>query len=766
MQGRPAQTRAAMLLFTATLLVPAACTGGSDDGHDGSLLPPSSLEASLTDGADPRLVVAFAPVDGADAYLLQLDSTDTPIRIEPDGCPDHACQLTLDRLSAAGATTATVASVQGETVSEPSDAARLPDWPAPSPAVTQWPADQPVLLAVTRADSDGTPVVEFETVPVGGDVQVRIDQLKAEEGILGAGVAGPVRETDSETEWPLPDGETSWQIEAMNFDALPPDPRGTGIVVALLDDGIYPNHPNIDQATISETNILEPGRDAPGDHATAMASLIVGEHTGVVHGVATGVTIHAYDIHNQHVNEEGELDTDVNMTDIGNFGSIAEAIITAVDNGARVINVSQTAICMRIGSTDLYCPDDVFGPAIRYAEEQGVVVVASAGNDGSGADYCPGENLDSWPAAFGSVITVGATERDGSRWPCTPDKEYIDVHAPGANLMMADSPDGYWISSGTSAATALVSGLVATALAENRDLTPAEIRTAMSYATDENGRLIAEAFLRFLGIGPTDEPIVDVTTGRQFIPFSVGLGFDQGSQVWRLAGLATSPRDPAEYDSVEAYQDDDDQFYPWTLQGLDWSVLEPFRTLIGGMLVVDSDGDVTGSGSMQLSEVDYGHTVECPEHDSIDPELTFTWNVPVTVSGQVIEGEPSDDRTADLTLSLGEGATAQEHGTLPEMTVIRDDFADCEIAIARRETPFTDPRYPWSEVRTWPDQVVELRQAVYEQIVGESPFRLEDGFFPPREPERDAGPYTSGGVTDGGVDFDLRIGDINFRQLS
>ncbi|MDC0504110.1 S8 family serine peptidase, partial [Verrucomicrobiales bacterium] len=80
---------------------------------------------------------------------------------------------------------------------------------------------------------------------------------------------------------------------------------------------------------------------------------------------------------------------------LGNSYTVASGIVTAVDSGASVINLS-------VGG---YSDSTVLREAVAYAIDSGVAVVAAAGNDGS--------NAPSYPAAYEGVVGVSAVDAEG-----------------------------------------------------------------------------------------------------------------------------------------------------------------------------------------------------------------------------------------------------------------------------------------------------------------------------------------------------------------
>ena len=122
---------------------------------------------------------------------------------------------------------------------------------------------------------------------------------------------------------------------------------------------------------------------------------------------------------------------------------IARAIRYAVQNGADVINMS-------FGMTE---ESKVVKQAVKFANERGVTVVASAGNGGT--------NERQFPAAFNDVLAVAATDLQDRKASFSNFGSTIYVDAPGVNIISA-YPDGlYAIGSGTSFSAPLVAGEVA-----------------------------------------------------------------------------------------------------------------------------------------------------------------------------------------------------------------------------------------------------------------------------------------------------------------
>jgi serine protease len=179
--------------------------------------------------------------------------------------------------------------------------------------------------------------------------------------------------------------------------------------------------------------------------------------------------------------------------------TVADGIYYAVDNGAKIINLSLG------GSSSSTTLED----AVAYAYGNGVVVVAASGNAGTGSvDY---------PAAYDSyVIAVGATRYDETRAPYSNFGTSLDLVAPGGDLDVDQNEDGYadgvlqqtfkpyesiaskadptdwtyyYFFDGTSMATPHVSGVAALLLAQDSTLTPDQVRYALESTAEDLGNL-------------------------------------------------------------------------------------------------------------------------------------------------------------------------------------------------------------------------------------------------------------------------------------
>ncbi|MBN1316286.1 MAG: S8 family serine peptidase, partial [Anaerolineales bacterium] len=160
----------------------------------------------------------------------------------------------------------------------------------------------------------------------------------------------------------------------------------------------------------------------------------------------------------------------------GNLSDVAAAIRYSVDQGADVINLS-------LGGED--CTADL-ADAINYAYERNVTIVASSGNS------CPVkvalglETFEvSYPAQFGRVIAVGATNSSDNRAYFSHYGATLDITAPGVDILSTYLNGGYKYLDGTSMASPMVAGLAGLLLSQDQSLTSAQVQTIIETSSDD-----------------------------------------------------------------------------------------------------------------------------------------------------------------------------------------------------------------------------------------------------------------------------------------
>ncbi len=259
-----------------------------------------------------------------------------------------------------------------------------------------------------------------------------------------------------------------------------PKCENSGVIVAVVDTGMDINHPDLKNSlwvnTVEKNG--KPGVDDDHNgfvddvngwdfatntgkivdehgHGSHIAGLISANGSGPLSlkGVCPGVKIMPIRYYNKNANG------------IVNLQNSIKSLQYAVKNGAQIINYS--------GGGAEFSNEEF--EAIREAEKKGILVVAAAGNERNNAD-----KKQYYPAAYplNNIISVAAIQPNGrlislSNWGV----EKVHVAAPGENILSTLPNNSYGSMSGTSQATAYVSGIAALLLSENRSLKVAKIKS-------------------------------------------------------------------------------------------------------------------------------------------------------------------------------------------------------------------------------------------------------------------------------------------------
>ena len=155
---------------------------------------------------------------------------------------------------------------------------------------------------------------------------------------------------------------------------------------------------------------------------------------------------------------------------------IANAIVYAVNNGARIINMSFS----KLFSSDKSLVDK----AIRYAKKKDVLIIHAAGNDGadidSGANYHYPTGIYDDGTRADNFITVGWSRALFDHRLAHPYSDYgkinVDLFAPGSDIYSTVPGNSYDFKSGSSMAAPVVTGVAALLLSYFPSLTAAEVK--------------------------------------------------------------------------------------------------------------------------------------------------------------------------------------------------------------------------------------------------------------------------------------------------
>ncbi len=232
---------------------------------------------------------------------------------------------------------------------------------------------------------------------------------------------------------------------------------GNGITVAVIDSGVDLSHPDLQANLRGDGYNFGDGNSNPQDiygHGTFVAGIVAAACNNATAGcgLAYGARI---------------LPIKINVGGSGTFVSsaVAQAIDYAVAHGARVINLS-----IEIDSETQTVAD-----ALQRALDAGVVVVASAGNEGGPITF---------PGTYPGVITVAGTNQDDSLWATSNRGPEVSLAAPATGVYSTLVGGGFGQrSAGTSYSAPMVSAAAATMLQMDGRLGRTQISDLLKGAT-------------------------------------------------------------------------------------------------------------------------------------------------------------------------------------------------------------------------------------------------------------------------------------------
>ena len=270
--------------------------------------------------------------------------------------------------------------------------------------------------------------------------------------ILAVGFASPARADNIR--------DRQWHLSTLRVAEAQRLSTGIGVTVAVVDTGVDGRHSDLAGNVLPGTDLTDPPNNGWTDqngHGTAMASLIAGRGHGTDDG-ALGIAPQAKILPVRRTSGELPLDR----------GETAEGIRWAVDHGAHVVNLS-------LNGADT----PALRQAVNYALERDVVVVAGVGLPGG-----LGKILA--PARIPGVVAVSGVDRNGNIAASASGPE-VAIAAPAKDIVHATKGGGYSIGTGTSDATAIVSGVVALIRSKYPDLDAANVINRLIQTADDKG---------------------------------------------------------------------------------------------------------------------------------------------------------------------------------------------------------------------------------------------------------------------------------------
>jgi hypothetical protein len=222
--------------------------------------------------------------------------------------------------------------------------------------------------------------------------------------------------------------------------------KGDKVVIAVIDSEIDSKQPNL-AGSVTDQYDAGCGTTPPHAHGTGMAGAIA------AHGQLLGVAPDAKIIAICAFGGAGQPQSSTI--------NIIKGLDYAIRHGARIVNMSFAGP-----------RDPALSQALQVAREKGVLLIAAAGNAGP-------KSAPLYPGADPSVMAVTATDENDLLFKGANQGQYVTVAAPGVNVLVPAPDGGVQVTTGTSVATANVSGVAALLIAHKPSLKPEEVRAIL-----------------------------------------------------------------------------------------------------------------------------------------------------------------------------------------------------------------------------------------------------------------------------------------------
>lgn len=264
-----------------------------------------------------------------------------------------------------------------------------------------------------------------------------------------------------------------WGLTRIGAPAAWESSSGAGVIVAVIDTGIEASHPDLQADVLPGYDFVNDDDDPADDHGhgTRMSGIIAAQRdnaTGIA-GVAPAATLLPVKV----MDWEGH----------GSYSAVASGIVYAVDQGAKVLNLSLVGPAKSA----------ILQAAVDYATAHDVIVVAAAGNYGS--------NIAAYPAASTGAVAVSALDPLDGHPSFSNYGAWIGFAAPGVDIVTTSRAGGYDSSTGTSPAAAFGSAVFALLLSAEPTLARA---AAIHRVRDGCADLGKSGWDRFFGAGRVD----------------------------------------------------------------------------------------------------------------------------------------------------------------------------------------------------------------------------------------------------------------------
>ncbi len=296
-------------------------------------------------------------------------------------------------------------------------AAALASLPVPSSAsdregdaaaiVAKAPKGLPLEVVVTSVGADGAPVISTTAAAS----KAAAIGLVAKALDRGSTIGAEMNHRVSIAAYNDTLRSKQWALNTLKAETVHKSTTGSGVKVAVIDTGVRSSHTDLSGRVLSGRDFVNPGTSADDEngHGTHVAGIIAANRNNRkgIAGMAPSTKILPVRV--------------LDRNGSGTSSDVANGIIYAADNGAKVINLSLESGMQSVAMSS----------AVQYAIGKNVLVVAAAGNSGCGL---LGGGVR-YPAGYSGVVGVGAVTKSIQKASYSSCGSHVDVVAPGSEII-------------------------------------------------------------------------------------------------------------------------------------------------------------------------------------------------------------------------------------------------------------------------------------------------------------------------------------------
>ncbi len=289
-------------------------------------------------------------------------------------------------------------------------------------------------------------------LPPGADVREVITQLEASGAVVYAQPNYIYVLQQSDTPGKLP----QFGNDMVGLSEAHATTKGDSTRIAIIDTAVDGTHSEFSNMKLSSFDVSDGGSNVD-PHGTSIAGILAADEK------LTGVAPNA------EIVSIAAFSKDASGTVVGNTWTIMEALNVALEQNVDILNMSFAGPA-----------DPLLENSMEGARKRNMMPVAAAGNEGPDAATL-------FPAGYEAVIAVTATDTEKKIYSKANADEHVDISAPGVGLLVLGNSSGFRTASGTSMATAYISGIAALALSANPGTDYATLRAMLENSATDLG---------------------------------------------------------------------------------------------------------------------------------------------------------------------------------------------------------------------------------------------------------------------------------------